>query len=534
MLDKVALSTQVKTLLNTYKIPGMAIAVVHKGEVVYAQGFGITNAEEGGAPVTAQTLFRIGSVTKPLTGTALMRLVEMGKLDLGVPISQYLPGFQLSAPGAVDQISLRMLLSHSSGLSSAANAFGSRDSEALANTVRDVIAHLDFVAAPGSVYAYSNQGVILAAHIGAVVYGKPYGQMMQDLLFRPLQMNRTTFDPNQAMTYPLALAHHEDKEGNLRVTRPFVDHAGYHPAGFAMTTVLDLARFALLHLNRGRNGQQQLLTEQSIATMQAEQISKYTVDQQGAGLTFFRSTHRGRQMIDHGGGIGNYHASFNMFPAEGAAVMILASRVAPPKVVHGYLIDYILTAMLDPAAAPNPAPNLPADRSRWPNFIGTYVNRLSGLATVAESHGQLTLTYQGETSPLHRCRPDVYFTVDQQSHVRHSVGFPPNPAHLMINGGSLFRFEPDLSFTLSASDLEPYVGIYDATVGEHEVATLTVEDDQLWAIFEWAPKTAVLCTPLNSATRFATSQGIFSLETGPDGRLMLVMNGWRFPKRAEA
>ena len=93
-------------------VPAVALAVVNKEEILYAQGFGLTSVEEGGTPVSPHTLFRIGSVTKPLVGTAVMRLVENGQLDLDQPLKAYINWFRFSEPHAEERITLRMLLSH--------------------------------------------------------------------------------------------------------------------------------------------------------------------------------------------------------------------------------------------------------------------------------------------------------------------------------------------------------------------------------------------------------------------------------------
>jgi CubicO group peptidase (beta-lactamase class C family) len=97
-------------------VPAVALAVVNKEEILYARGFGLTSVEEGGAPVSPRTLFRIGSVTKPLVGTAVMRLVENGHLDLDQPLNEYIKWLRFSEPQAEERITLRMLLSHTSGL----------------------------------------------------------------------------------------------------------------------------------------------------------------------------------------------------------------------------------------------------------------------------------------------------------------------------------------------------------------------------------------------------------------------------------
>src|SRR5262245_51456582 len=110
MLDIQQLERCVADVMQTSRIPGLALALVSGRAVIYARGFGVTSLEDGGPPVTPQTLFRIGSTTKPLTGTAAMRLVEQGKLELDIPIKTYIDWFAMRDPGAADRVTLRMLL----------------------------------------------------------------------------------------------------------------------------------------------------------------------------------------------------------------------------------------------------------------------------------------------------------------------------------------------------------------------------------------------------------------------------------------
>lgn len=207
MLDVQALDSSVAAQLKAHSIPGLALAVVHKGAVLYARGYGVTSVEGHGHPVTPDTLFRIGSVTKPLTGTMIMRLVEQELLNLDRPVSHYLDWVRFSEPGREHEITLRMLLNRTSGLSSVANAYGDRNPIGLESTLREIIP-------------------TLAAHIATVAAGKPFATLMQEMVFGPLQMHCTTFDPLVAMTYPLALPHHKAADGTMQQKHTFVEHTG--------------------------------------------------------------------------------------------------------------------------------------------------------------------------------------------------------------------------------------------------------------------------------------------------------------------
>ncbi|HEY6542406.1 MAG TPA: serine hydrolase domain-containing protein, partial [Ktedonobacteraceae bacterium] len=228
MLNLHRLEESIEIQMRETYVPGLALAIIQEKELIYARGFGVTSVEDGGLPVTPQTVFRIGSTTKPLTGTAIMRLVEANKLTLDEPITTYIDWFTMEDKGAASRITLRMLLSHSAGFPPSAEHFGSRDLEGLEAFVREQVIHYQLVSPPGSSLTYSNPGIALAGYIAEVVSGKHYTKLMQDLVFDPLQMKRTTFDTAVAMTYPLAQAHDLSKDKILSTRHRFADNvAGY-------------------------------------------------------------------------------------------------------------------------------------------------------------------------------------------------------------------------------------------------------------------------------------------------------------------
>ncbi len=136
MLNLYRMEQLIETHMKETYVPGLAMAIVQDQQVVYARGFGVTSVEDGGLPVTPQTLFRIGSTTKPLTGTAIMRLVEAGKLDLDEPIKTYIDWFTLPDKQAATSITTRMLLSHTAGMPPGRDHFGYRNPEGLEAFVR--------------------------------------------------------------------------------------------------------------------------------------------------------------------------------------------------------------------------------------------------------------------------------------------------------------------------------------------------------------------------------------------------------------
>jgi len=329
--------------------PGVALAVVQDGVVVHARGFGVTSVEEGRIPVTERTLFQIGSTTKPLTGTLLMRLVERGLLDLDSPVKRWLPDLRLSEPNAAEIVSLRMLLSHTSGLPwdqiSPTRIFGRRDPDALAAWVRDELPQRPFVAPPGARWGYSNPGINLAARVAEIVTGESYVDLMRRRVFEPLGMEHTTFDPTIAMTWPLAQSHARTADGEIVVEHRVADNAAQYPSAFAFSTVVDLARFARMQLADGTIDGQRVLEPTSVTEMQRPHAQLPDEPEAQYGLTFFNTDWRGRQRIDHPGGIRNYGCELAFVPGSGAAVVLLFNH-SPFAEVAAVIADEVLADVL--------------------------------------------------------------------------------------------------------------------------------------------------------------------------------------------
>ncbi len=341
MLNFYRLEQYIEAEMEAAHIPGLALAIVKGQEVIYARGLGVTSVEDGGLPVTPQTLFRIGSTTKPLVGTAVMRLVEAGKLDLDRPVKEYLDWFTLSEQRAVGDVTLRRLMTHTAGFPTDYTPYGSRDPEALEASLREELPHLSLLAPPGKIWSYSNIGIRLAGLIAQAVSGKAFTELLQEMVFDPLEMKRTTFDPLVAMTYPCALPHELDHD-RLRIVHRFSENAARYPAGGAMSTVLDLAHFAIMQINGGRFHDKQLLSPESVTCMHAPQADLYTVTGKGYGLTFGIDFYKGVRLVGHDGGTSTFGSKFSMAPDAGFAIIMLYNRLT-----EAFKIDEIAHLIFD-------------------------------------------------------------------------------------------------------------------------------------------------------------------------------------------
>lgn len=406
MLDIAELEALVAAQMAAAHVPGLALAIVREGVLAYARGFGVTSVEDGGGPVTPDTLFRIGSLNKPQTATMVMRLVERGDLDLDRPIAEYLPWFALSEPGAAALITLRHLLTHTAGLPTDGMDLGSHRPPTLEQYVREMIPRYPLLAPPGVVCAYSNAGFNVAGYVAEAVTGVPYPQLMDKLLFGPLGMARTIFDPAVALTYPLALPHELDDLGMLRVRHRLALNPAYAPCGETFSTARDQAAFALLHLHDGRAGDQHLLATGSLAAMHRAQADLYTAGGWEQGLGFGVRTVAGRRQLGHGGAIDTYGSSIFLAPDDGAAVVLLYNHRAR---LGNAVMDHAVEALIGtPPTSRAPVTAVREDPTRWPAFVGTFAGQWSGLATIVAREGRLVLERDDTTVTLHARGRDRY------------------------------------------------------------------------------------------------------------------------------
>src|SRR5581483_215492 len=178
-----ALEEKIRSGMAAHAIPGVAVGIWDRG-VEYVRGFGVLDVDHPVA-VDGDTLFRIGSTTKTFTGTAVMRLMELGKLRLDAPVRTYLPEFTTADPTVGPRVRVRQLLNHSAGwLGDYLQDFG--DGEAALSRYVQGMSDLEQLTPVGEVFAYNNAAVVAAGRLIEVVTGVPYEHAMRQLVIDPL------------------------------------------------------------------------------------------------------------------------------------------------------------------------------------------------------------------------------------------------------------------------------------------------------------------------------------------------------------
>jgi len=308
----------VRVSMEETQTPGVTVGLLHEGKE-HVAGFGVTSTENP-LEVTPDTLFQIGSITKTFTGTAAMRLVERGDLDLDLPVRTYLPDLKLSDEDVAARVMTRHLLTHTGGwIGDYFDDFGAGD-DALARMC-DSLVLLPQLTPLGEVWSYNNAGFYLAGRVIEMIAGKPYETALQELVLAPLGLEHTFFHPDDVMTRRFAVGHLRNEDGPPNVARPWGIGRAHHAAGGIAATVGDLLRYARFHMGDG-DGVLQRATLDEMQTSQQEVGSTFEF----VGITWSISERTGARLVGHSGGTNGQQSLFFFAPEHDFALAVLTNH----------------------------------------------------------------------------------------------------------------------------------------------------------------------------------------------------------------
>ena len=534
MLHIARLESRIRAAMAEANVPGLALSIVADGELHYAAGFGTTSVEDGGQPVTPETIFRIGSTSKPIAAFVIMRLVDQGLLDLDTPISEILPDFQLSEPGAVDQITLRLLLSHQSGLPSAANYLGAREPGEFRRLIYEVLPQFPLLAPPEQLWSYSNPGIDLAAFVATTVTGESYAELAQRLLFDPLDLERTTLDPLIAASYPMAQSHYMDDSGNLRVLHRIADNVLHYASGFAFSTAKDMARFAQLMLQGGIWEGERLLSAASLAAMQGPEVTFPGLTVGGYGFALLMVEHQGIRRYIHPGRIDGYGHYWSYLPERKAAVTLQCNQAAQWAPHEEALAREIFSQLLDLPEETWQFPSVTIPGSQLQGLTGVYVANPIGLLELKVSEGELIARLYGEEYRMKSASDTLFYTEIEGQPIPFQIQAVPDergeyPLVSVITQFPMpqhfrrLRIAPEEA--LPVDQWQKYVGSYR---NDRDILQIALEESE--------PEThlrvnhtifgvdAIPAKPIG-AHRFLSPAGVFEFESEEQGRCKTVRAG---------
>ncbi|GIF12973.1 serine hydrolase domain-containing protein [Actinoplanes teichomyceticus] len=330
------LDAKIREGMARYAIPGVALALHHRGRD-YVRGYGVTNLADP-QPVDGDTLFRVGSTTKTFTGTAIMRLVERGRLDLHRTVRSYLPDFRTADAAASARVTVLQLLQHTPGWLGDFYLDTGADDGALARYV-SAMSRLPQLTQPGTTFAYNNAALSLAGRLIEVVTGRPYEEAVRSLVTGPLQLRSSAFTLAELPGARVATSHTLTAQGEL-IADPaaFAVPRSINPAGGLISSARDQLRWARFHLGTGAP----LLTTRSLRRMRSHPGPGGTlfVELDGMGITWMlRPTAEGPLVVQHGGDWPGQHSGFLMVPERGFAITVLTNSDTGPNLLGDLFAD---------------------------------------------------------------------------------------------------------------------------------------------------------------------------------------------------
>jgi CubicO group peptidase (beta-lactamase class C family) len=318
--DFAAIEAYVEQRMRDLRIPGLALVVAQGDRIIDGQGFGVTGPD--GRAVTPQTPFQIASLTKPMTGVAVMQLVEAGKIELDAPAQRYIPWFRVADEAASAQITVRHLLYHTSGLPEAVGVEYYLPGDARPNALEERVRALSTVQLNrpvGSDYQYANMGYSILGLLIQEVSGQSYEAYIQTHLFTPLQMHQTFTDWTVARANGAASGHRYwfgvPVAGELAV-----DRAGL-PAAGVTASAEDVAHFLIAQLNDGQFGDTKILSAAGIAEMQRP-IAPLNPDEYYA-MDWSVGQIGGERIIFKGGSLADFKSQMVLIPDRRMGLVVL-------------------------------------------------------------------------------------------------------------------------------------------------------------------------------------------------------------------
>jgi CubicO group peptidase (beta-lactamase class C family) len=380
--------------MREHGVPGLAVGIVQNGTVTM-RGLGVINLDDP-LPVTNHTVFPIASISKTFAATAMMRLVEQGKVDLRAPVRTYLPDFRVRDESVSRDATVWHLLTHSGGWEGQVSG-PERGEDTLRNFVAS-INDLMQVAPPEAAWSYNNAGFSIAGRVIESVTGLSINRAMRELVFQPLGLEHAGTTAADFITHRFA-AGHSSRAGTPALIRPFSPSTSVTAGGIGLC-ITDLLTYARFHLGDGTAGGARLLGGESLEQLRTPQLRKQSTDDE-IGIGWHLRTMGGVRTASHGGTLSGHILLLEIVPERNFAIAMLTNATSGWRVIQDVERE-ALKSYLGLTYAPNQAiahrglvETLPgaqplATQPDLAPYLGTYL-RPSNSVTVRSAGGKLLM-----------------------------------------------------------------------------------------------------------------------------------------------
>jgi CubicO group peptidase (beta-lactamase class C family) len=322
-----AITALAEAKMKEFGVPGVAIGIISGGATT-TRGLGITNIEDP-LPVNSHTVFPIASISKTFAATAVMRLIEQGKVSLKAPVRSYLPDFKVRDSSVSRDVTVWHLLTHMGGWEGQVSG-PDRGSETLTNFMT-TITDLMQVAPPAAAWSYNNAGFSIAGRVIEVANGTSINQAIRDLVFRPLGLEHAGTHSNDFIVQRFA-AGHIVRNGAPTLQRPFGASASVTAGGVGLC-IIDLMKYAQFHMGDGTVDGARVLSRESLRLMQTAQAAKQSTDD-SIGIAWHMRHVGGVRTFSHGGTLGGHILLLEIVPERNFAIAILTNSSAGWRLIQ--------------------------------------------------------------------------------------------------------------------------------------------------------------------------------------------------------
>jgi len=377
-------------LAAAHRVPGAQLGILRLGDEPVVVSTGVLNKATG-VEVTDDSVFQIGSITKVWTATVAMQLADEGKLDLDAPIASVLPDLRLADPDVTEQVTMRHLLTHTSGIDGDVFTDTGRGDDCLERYV-DRLVEAGQNHPLGVTFSYCNSGFILAGRVIEKITGQTWDTAMRERLFAPLGLTHTVTLPEEALLLRAAVGHVGEGEEEPHPTQTWGMPRALGPAGLITASAGDVLAFAQMHLAEGVAADgRRVLEAVSAKAMTGHQVDlpdPYILgDSWGVG--WIRFAWDGRRVIGHDGSTLGQAAFLRILPEQGLAVTLLTNGGNG----HDLYVDVFREIFSELAGVEMPEPLAPLAQQTTVDakpHLGTY-ERAGARIEVLDGHDGLRL-----------------------------------------------------------------------------------------------------------------------------------------------
>ena len=442
----------INKILKDWNVPGAGVAIVVKGKLVFAKGYGYRNVALK-QPVTPHTLFQIASNTKLFTATAIGFLVDEGKLEWDKPIKNYVPHIQFYNDELNNNVTIRDMLSHRTGISRHDGIW--YNSDFTRQQLFDRLKYLEPSLPLRQGYLYNNMMYAAAGSVVEYISKQTWEEFVKERIFNPLGMSHSMFVTEDMIRQPdFMTPYYEKRDTTLLVQYPYYTRQqGVGPAGSIITNLNELSNWLIAQMHGGMFNNKQVIPKSIIReTMQPASLSASVPDKYYENLNVMygmgrsTSSYKGHYRTQHGGAIGGIFSSVSFLPADSIGVIVYTNGAHAgqvPGIITNVLYDKLLGLEATPwseraltdfkknkitARESRKKPDVDRVANTQPShaladYAGEYEDAAYGIMAITNNKGELSFSFNHITLPLQHYHYDRFNSTDDELYGKWSLSF---------------------------------------------------------------------------------------------------------------